>query len=432
MDISKRVFEYMVNKDNFTNEEIEEILVEEGIKPRHKIVILNQDETERMEIDENDIEASSVAFSEQYQQGSRRSLDFTLINRDGKYTPSPNIQRERFFENSSQKIKYNLYEDEIWGDMKFRYYMGLDYHGKEIWFRKGIYVVNKLDVTSQDSDKKINFSLGDKFTVFEGKQGTLMDTYEIPVGSNAIDALKDLFKMPTGNGYNLDNTPILFDTRFRNFKIQATIRKEAGDTVSSLIADIATQLSANYYYNENGNFILEYLNETITDDVKPTCWQYFEKNYDLLTLNSAYDFTNAINVVKVVGDNVNNGIYSYLMINNDARSPICVGKLGYRKEAPITNCNIWDNTMAKELARYYLRKKSLVPLSFNATAKFNPLLFVDFLCTIDFEKEDMKFKGDKCVINSISVNSSDNVMNLTLTKVEDLTFINAGGGYNGF
>lgn len=428
-DEKKRVLAYVMSKEKFTLKEITEILLSPVLQPRYKIVILYPDESEYMEIDENDIVDGSISYTNKYQKGERKTLSFTLINYNGKYTPSSNIKRERYTSGNKENTKSTLYTDEVWGDLKFAFYFGFYHMGKECWFKKGVYCIDSLSGIENDADRTIQFSLSDKFSILSGKQGTLLDTYEIPVGSDAIKVINDLFNMPLGNGYIYDYQPIIYDKRFSNFKTQATIRKDSGDTVASIIDDLATQMSANYYYNDYGCFTLEFLDETITDDNKIVCWEYLNKNYDLYNISYNYNFSEAVNVVKVVGDNINNGVYFATAINDDPRSPICVGRIGNRKEPPITNCNVWNDNMARELAIYNLRKKSLIPLELTATVAFNPLLEVDYLCRVEFP--NLGFSNDRCVINSISLSTQDNSMNLSLTKTEDLDFLNAGGEYNG-
>ena len=187
-------------------------------------------------------------------------------------------------------------------------------------------------------------------------------------------------------------------------------------------------MSANYYYNDNGNFVLEYLSETTFDTNKITCWNFYEKNNDLFDISYSYNFSEAINIIKVIGDNVSNGLYFATVINNDPRSPICTGRIGNRKEPPITNCNVWNDHMAQELAIYYLRKKSLLPLSLDLNIKFNPFLVVDYLCTIENSK--LNLNNDKCIINSISL-SANGTMSVSVTKINELEFLNVGDEYNG-
>ena len=152
------------------------------------------------------------------------------------------------------------------------------------------------------------------------------------------------------------------------------------------------------------------------------------RNYDLINLSPTYDFDNAINMVKVIGDNVDNGIFSALVVNNDPRSPVCIGRIGKCPDNPITDANVWSNVLAHDLGIYNLRKKSLVALSLSALVKYNPLITVDFLCEIEHEFFD--FEREKCVINSISYSDETGQMDLSITAIQNLDFINIGdGGY---
>ena len=427
-DYKQRILSYLKTDVTWTYDEIVNALRNPFLKPRFKIVILNPDETEVTEIDECDIVEGSISYNEKYQKGERRSLSFTLINKHGKYTPSSNIKNIRYINNGEEKNVKNLITRELWADTLFAYYVGFEYLGKECWFKKCVYIINNISITG-DSEQTIAFSLSDKFAKFTGKQGVLMDTYEVPVGSNGIRVIKDLLNMSNGNGYNFDIQPFIYDSRFADFKIQASIQKESGDTISSIIDDIATQMSANYYYNDNGNFVFEYLDETINDNMKTICWTFSEEHNELFNLNMEFDFTNAINIVKVVGDNVDKGIYSALVVNNDPRSPICTGRIGNRKEPPITNCNVWNDNMARELGIYHLRKKSLLPLSLNGNCKFNPFLQVDKLCIVNYEQ--LNYQNEKCILHSFSYNSNDFKMSIQMTNVQDLDFLRAGSEYNG-
>ena len=133
-------------------------------------------------------------------------------------------------------------------------------------------------------------------------------------------------------------------------------------------------------------------------------------------------------MVKVIGDNIDNGIFSALVVNNDPRSPVCIGRIGKCPENPITDANVWSNVLAKDLAIYNLRKKSLNSLSLSANVKFNPLITVDFLCEI--EHAFFNFEREKCVINSISYSDDSGQMDLSITNIQNLDFLNMGdGGY---
>ena len=95
---------------------IENYIKNKHIKPRFKIYVLNLDETEKYEIPNSDILGGS--YSENYQNGQRRTLSFQLNNNNGNYTPSIN---------------------HFWVDQKFSFYIGFEVGSNEddvVWFKK--------------------------------------------------------------------------------------------------------------------------------------------------------------------------------------------------------------------------------------------------------------------------------------------------------
>lgn len=433
--LGKILVSFYVEEENFINEiTTEDIIIaltNPYICPTFRISILNPDETIKYEIPLQDIPAGGISYSENYQNGQRRSITLKLINKDGKYTPSIN-KGNKYYKNlhnsNINKVSQQNSHVLIWKNTKFRYDIGLRIKGKKIWFPKGVYVLGNTDLVQEDSNKEVTLQLKDKFARYEDNTGKLLIAYDIPVGSKVKQVIQDLLNTDFGDGYFLDSKPFLLDSSLNDFEIQANIKKEAGDTVGSILLDIATQMSCECYYNETGNLVFSLLDETTNDQNKAVCWQYLNKNHDLINLASGYDFDSAINMVKVIGDNVDNGIFSALVVNNDPRSPVCIGRIGKCPDSPIVDANVWSNVLAKDLAIYNLRKKSLITLNLSATVKYNPLLSVDFLCEI--EHEFFNYEREKCVINSISYSDNSGQMSLNITSIQNLDFLNMGdGGY---
>lgn len=421
--------EELINE--ITTNDIIVALTNPYICPTFRVSILNPDETIKYEIPLQDIPSGGISYSENYQNGQRRSITLKLINKDGKYTPSINKGNKYYkniYNSDINKVFQNNSHVLIWKNTKFRYDIGLRINGNQVWFPKGIYILGNIDAIQEDSNKEITLQLKDKFAKHEDNTGKLLTAYDIPVGSKAKQVIQDLLNTDFGDGYFLDSKPFLLDSSLNNFEIQADIKKEAGDTVGSIFLDIATQMSCECYYNETGNLVFSLLDETTNDQSKAVCWKYLKKNYDLINLSPNYDFDSAINMVKVIGDNVDNGIFSALVVNNDPRSPVCIGRIGKCPDNPIVDANVWSNVLARDLAIYNLRKKSLITLNLSTTVKYNPLLSVDFLCEI--EHEFFNFEREKCVINSISYSDNSGQMSLNITSIQNLDFLNMGdGGY---
>lgn len=396
--------------------------------PKYRLSILNPDESVAYVIPNDDIIEGGLSYSETYQQGQRRNLTVKLVNKDKKYSPIVNKGPNYMWKNQQNvKIEINdQYGIQIWKNTMFKYDFGLKIKNTTIWFNKGVYIVGKIDNNHEDSSKEITLQLKDKFARFEDNTGKLLNAYEIPEGTLVRKALQDLLNIDFGTGMSFDPKPFLLDNSFYNFKLQATIKKEAGDTIGSILLDMATQMSAECFYNEVGNLMFIPLNDTLNDNGKSVCWQFSKQYKEIISISSTYEFENAINMIKVIGDNVDYGIHSALVVNNDPRSPLCIGNIGKCPDDILSDPNIWSNETAKDLGRYNLRKKSLIPLNLSVSTKMNPLLSVDFLCEI--ENDYFDFKREKCVINSLSYNDNTGIMSLEMTNIQDLQFVNAGDG----
>lgn len=371
------------------------------IRPRHRISVLNVDESIDYVIPEKDIPIDGISFTENYQQGQRKNITLKLINIDGKYTPSIN---------------------KIWVDKKFKYDVGIELaNGETVWFPKGIYIMGNIDVTSGNSNKEVSIQLKDKFAIFEGNSGTLETAYEIPVDSTIEDVINGILNFDTGSGYILDYKSIILDSSFKNFKTQAAIRKEEGENLGGVLLELATQMSAECYYNNVGNLCFYPINETINDEQKPIIWTFEESRRDLHNLSLDYKTDEIVNVVKVVGNNVDSGIYSSIVYNDNPASPICIQRIGKRMGQKYSENNVWNDMMAEELAQYYLRKSSFLSVQFSMPVSFNPILNVNNICEV--EDKFLNLKRDKLLITSISFSSGNSEMTITCSNTKDLPFI---------
>lgn len=94
-------------------------------------------------------------------------------------------------------------------------------------------------------------------------------------------------------------------------------------------------------------------------------------------------------------------------------------------DAPHNEANVWSDDLAYDLARYYLRKASFVGVSFSMNVSFNPILTVNNLCEVD--DDELGFKREKLLINSISYSSGDGLMSLSCCNTSDLPLNMASG-----
>ena len=380
-------------------EALEQVLTEPTCQPRFRLFLLNPDETIDTEIPQRDIILNTGSYNENYQQGQRRNVNISLVNSDGKYTPSLNT---------------------IWVHNRFRFDVGVEYQGNVFWFPKGIYVLGNPTATHSDSDRQVNLTLVDKFALLEGKQGTLEATYEIPVGTDIYSAIIGLLTLDNGTGYPIDVQPVVYDSAFKGMKTPYTLTKDAGSTIGEMILDLATMLNAECFYNAYGNLCFININETIDDSNKPVLWDYSDLLAEYLQSQAVFDFENCVNEIQVVGDNINNEIFSAYAQNTNPESPICIQNIG-RRISYINDSNIYSDELAQDRADYELRKAGILNTSFTMEVSFNPLLLVNNLITV--RDSFFNLNRSKFLIQSIAYNiGSDSKVTLTVSNLTNFGY----------
>lgn len=368
----------LVDSDEISTNNLTDILKIPKIKPIFRLFVLNPDETVNHEIPQDDIIINSGSFTENYQNGQRKSVSISLANEGGKYTPSI---------------------DTVWIHNKFRLDIGIEYKGQSFWFPRGIYVLGNPTASNQHSDRQATWELSDKFAILEGKAGTLEATYEIPVDSDIKKAIEGILTLDNGSGYPIDLKPIIYDRAFEGLKMPYTLTKDAGSTLGEMILEIGTILNAEVYYNSQGNLCFVNINETTLDTQKASLWDYMASQRDYFSATTNYDFEGAVNEVQVVGDNINNEIFSAMAQNNDPISPLCVQRIGRRIEY-ISDSNIYSDSLAQQRANYELRKFGILKMTMSIEVAFNPTLFVNNLISIT--DPFYKLERERFLIQSIS------------------------------
>lgn len=388
--------EYLVCIDNsvFDMNLLTDILKGKTYTARFRLLLLNPDETIDYEIPQEDIILDSGNFSENYQDGQRKNINVSLININGKYTPNINT---------------------VWIHNRFRFDIGIEHNGEIFWFPRGVYILGDPDATRGDSDKIVNLPLVDKFAIFEGTSGTLDTTYEIPQGTLIKDAIQSLLTLDNGSGYPLDLKPIVYDALFEGKVTPYTLRKDAGAEIAELLLDLALMLNAECFYNSLGNLCFININDTTSDFIKTVLWDYSDKEAEYLDSSMSFDFKNVVNVVQVVGDNINGDIFSATSKNQNPESPICIQRIGKRTKY-INDSNIYSDVLAQQRANYELRRLSILKTTITIQVTFNPLLFVNNLITLS--DDYWGFDKERFLIQSISYNiGDDNKMTITCSNV---------------
>ena len=389
--------------DRYTITDLMQMIESQVGAPRYRIYVLYPDETINFEIPLSDI-VEGGSYSENYQDGQRRSLSFQLYNDQGKYTPNINM---------------------FWAGTRLRLDFGVEsFDGTTIWVQKGVFVVAKASVTQSQGEETVSIEASDKFALFENKTGTLEMTYEVPVGMLIQDAIEGILRYDVGNSYPLDSRGIIYHSSFKGKRTQASISKSAGETLGSILIELATQLSAEIFYNSQGILTLIPTSETTTDQDKPLLANVTGTRGDYNKLSFDFDMTSIINRVIVTGtSNTSNGVFKAVAVNDDPASPLCCQRIGYRTGNVINDSNITSNYLAEERAKYELRKQLILKSSTSLDIAFNPLLTVNSLVAINntfFEMINQRF-----LIQSVSCSLDyGGTMSISLSNLANLPFIN--------
>ena len=386
---------------NVSIAELNELINSPILRPRYRIFLLHPDETIDYQIPDEDILLSGSSYSEQYQNGQRRSLSFSLYNTDKKYTPSINI---------------------LWAESEFALDLGIEKDdGSIVWKRSGIYVVSSLTPSESVDSQTVSVQAGDKFSIFEGKAGTLETSYEIPVGTDIEGAIKGILLSAKGNGYPFDSKPIIYHSGFKGKKTQAKISKSAGETLGSILLELANQLSAEMFYNANGNLTILPTQETTLDIDKPVICYLNDENGDFSGLSFGLQMSNIVNRVVVIGATVNGKVYTATAVNDDSTSPLCYQRIGYRTGQIINDSNITSQDLANDRSKYELRKQLILKSSVSVSISFNPLLSVNNL--IEITDEFFGLDHERFLLQGVSCSLDySGSMSITVSNVRNLPF----------
>ena len=373
------------------------ILKYPNIQTRHRVFVLNSDETINYEIPQEDIIKDGISYKEGYNNGQRRTVELSLINIDGKYTP--NINR-------------------LWYNTKILYTSGIVYEGNEYLFARGIYLITDFDYIFSNNDRKIVYSLKDKFFNYEGPCGTIIDSIEFKPGIDIDELLSQISNTGTADGLSYDLKPPLMNSDVSETELQQTIRIESGGKIGQIIDQVATQMNCEYFYNALGYLCFEPLDESLNDHEKPIIWSYTKNEIDQFDFKGTSEL---VNVIKVTGANIDGKIYSAVVKNENLRSNINIFRINERPGQTIQDENILSDDMAKERGEFELRKNAILAFQQVITVPFNPILQVNNLIEID--DDDLDLHNDKFLINSISYTSDSPQMQLEIININSLPII---------
>lgn len=371
---------------NYIDDKYFEIAERSEIFPKFKIELLDHAENTIGEITEDITTDNAGSISVNYQQGVRRSCSITIFDLDGVYIP--NADRGLF-----------------WIGSKFKLYVGLkDIFTDDIyWFSQGVYFVNNPIVNHNLSSKTVTINGVDKFGVFGSELGynQLEGTYLIEAETNAYDAIKGILSLDMGNGNIIDPIEPILDIAFASEVLPYDIKKAPGQYLSEILIEIGNVLGADIYYNTDGRLVVESGTIDISYSTQSSIYEFIDIMPEYGDSSSlSHDFISAINVVKVVGTNINGTINEYTAENNNPLSPTRIELIG-RKMKYVESANVYDLDRAQDYAEYLLNKESIVQTTMDFSCSLLPHLQEDEV--VGITDSYFNYERQRFIIQSLTI-----------------------------
>lgn len=382
------------------------------IKPKFKIELLDLYENTIGEITKDISANNSGSISINYQQGVRRSCSFTLSDTFGKYRPMSN--------------------DNIFGfNTKFKIYVGLEnvHTGETYWFSQGIFYTTNPTSSHANSNKTVTINGVDKFGIFTSDTGynQLEGTYIIPAKSKLYAVVKDILSLELGNGYIIDPKEPHIDSQFINYELPYDIKKSPGSYMGDILIELGNVLGADIYYDTNGVLTITSGTTDITYSKQSSIWDFSDVLPEYSNGSVSLNTIDAINIVKVVGNQVNDSeVYIGNAENHNPLSPTAIEKIG-RKIYYEESANLPNQIRADEYAKYVLNSKSIIQTAIGFNSTLIPHLDVNRVITIT--DDYYKYEQERFIIQSITLPlDSKTLMSISCNNIASLPYYDLRNG----
>jgi hypothetical protein len=424
------------------NDEYIAIAKKSVIYPRFKIEILDDYENAIMEITQDISADSSGTISVNYQQGVRRSCSITIIDKDGIFIPKS--ENGLFWINRKFKLyvgldnKRNIIEDIplLYDDNQTNEVLysdnaddlllarqGVSTETDTYWFSQGVFYITNPSTVRDFSNQKVTINGIDKFGILTSELGynQLTGTYVISAGTNIYNAIKDILILDKGNGTVLDPISPILDSLFVNEVLPYDINKSPGSYLGEILIEIAKILGCDIFYDVNGVLNLVSGTIDISYSQKSSIWEYDDilPEYSGASLN--HNFVNAINVVKVVSDNINGELFEFTAENNNPTSPTRIEVIGRKELALINSSFAYDQQTAENYATYVLNIKSIVQVQINFDSSLIP--HIDVNQVVGVTDNYFNYIQQRFIIQSLDIPlSTSGLMNISASNIADLPY----------
>lgn len=377
--------------------------------PVFKIEILDYNEYVIADVSQDIRLDEDGSIQIQYQQGVRRTCEFTISNINKKYLPTENSM--------------------FWYHRKFKLYTGLKDQstGDIYWFSQGVFFTKSISCSKMTT----HITGVDKFAMFTNDLGaSLLDVdykVSVPEGTSGIkisNVIKDILTIDKGNGYPVDPITPLIDVALQDEVLPYDLTIKAGGFLGDMLIDLAMMLGADIFYDTEGRLNVIKGTTDFFYSTQASQWVFSTDKSDYISYQSSYDITKAINRIMVYGEGYE-GVYNYSIVTNDnPQSPVRISLVGIRQGESIETAMAYSTQKCTDYGKYYLKMKSIIQLSADIECTYLPHLDVNKM--IDIYDEYYSKDVQRHIVQNITMPFITQTMKISATNVALLPYYAEG------
>lgn len=319
---------------------------------------------------EDTINIISGNINTKLQANARRSCSLVFQNSEGSYVPDE--------------------DSNFWLDKQFRLYTGLKINDEEHYNLRGTFVVGNPVLASNFAEVTASIEGLDKWLMLDGTLGgTLEDAYVINKSTSIPVAVRAIFQAA-----GEPMMPIIHDT---DAVTPNPIIKEIGDTYADMLTELAGFMSWDIFYDEMGHPRFQ---PPINVETQGVVWHFSDKENLYLGGTRTPHYDKLKNVVKVIGDNINNAMVVGIAEEDNILSPVSTHRLDRRIVHVVFDDIIDTVPRATIRAKYELTK--LVALQNSINIKCVPVDILSEGDIITLTDSKLYLNRDRLQIQSIS------------------------------
>ena len=345
----------------------------------YKIELIRKSDQTPYESIEDSVLNSTGTINVTLGDGVRRTCSMTLKNIDNKYT--------------------SLFSNLSIGS-KFKVSIGYNINGTPKYFPQGVFVFDSPSINSMLSEKTVDISGTDKWSMMDGTNGGIFEmTYIVESGDTIKNVIERTIVLDICN----DLTPPIIDESIQNIEIPYDLEYSAGQSMSELMLEIGVIANAYIYYDENGALNIK----PIEYDAEKGSTYDFVSGQDINYISATKQllYTDVYNGVFVEADNSQDDVLpitAYVQ-NMDLTDPNSVPNLGHTKWYQVTDYTSGINTQQKadERVAYELAKKASLSSSLSINCSTIPHIVENTIITLT--DEYVGSNQERFLVNSLSI-----------------------------